>query len=70
VKNTVHNGEVIKSYEDDKPFPSYLVLGNIKEKALHVVVAHDEQTATLTVITAYLPSLSLWEKDFKNKKTI
>ena len=38
--NVIMHGEIIKQYEDDKPFPSCLLLGmSVNGKYLHVVVA-------------------------------
>lgn len=39
----IMQGEIIKQYEDDKPFPSCLLLGmSINGRYLHVVVASDK----------------------------
>ena len=67
VKNVIDNGEIIRQYEYDKPFPSCLVLGlAINGKMMHVVVSHDGESIYL--ITAYYPSTEIWEPDFKTKK--
>ena len=64
IKNTILNGEIIKQYEDDKPFPSCLVLGlSLKNKFLHVVLSTD-----IYIITAYYPSLSEWYEGFKVRR--
>ena len=53
--NVIMHGEIIKQYEDDKPFPSCLLLGmSVNGKYLHVVVASD--TINLHIITAYYPN--------------
>ena len=67
VESVIENGEIIESYEDDKPYPSFLVLGWVEDIALHVVYAHDEQGDTI-VITAYKPSPLKWENDLKTRK--
>ena len=65
--NVVMHGEIIKQYEDDKPFPSCLLLGmSINDRYLHVVVASDN--INLHIITAYYPSIDEWEPDFKTRK--
>ena len=65
--HVIMNGEIIRQYEDDKPFPSCLLLGMlIKDKYLHVVVASDN--IHLHIITAYYPNEDEWEPDFKTRK--
>ena len=41
------------------PYLSYLVLGYVAERAIHVVYSIDEQD-NLIVITIYEPSLDIW----------
>ncbi|MEA2047841.1 MAG: DUF4258 domain-containing protein [Campylobacterota bacterium] len=67
VEEVVERGEIIESYEDDKPYPSFLVLGDCDGLALHVVYAKDEK-GNIIVITAYNPSLSKWQSDLKTRK--
>jgi len=63
----IAEGEIIKRYEDDKPFPSCLILGMaVNDRYLHVVVSHD--TDFIYLITAYYPSEQVWESDFKTRK--
>ena len=65
--NVIMYGEIIKQYEDDKPFPSCLLLGmSIDNRYLHVVVASDN--INLHIITAYYPNSDEWEPDFKTRK--
>ena len=67
VQKVIADGEIIKQYEDDKPYPSCLILGlNIEGRILHVVVSHNEESIYL--ITAYYPDLSIWNDNFKNKR--
>ena len=68
VRFVIDNGETIKEYTDDKPFPSKLILGFTNKRALHVVLANDLEQETCYVITAYFPDAGLWDKDFKSKK--
>ena len=67
IKSTIMTGEVIRQYEDDKPFPSCLVLGlsNIG-RYIHVVTSIDNDF--LNIITAYYPDENQWEVDFKSKR--
>lgn len=63
----IDSGEIIKQYEDDKPFPSCLVLGaSVGGEYIHVVVSHDSDW--LYLITAYHPDSDAWEPDFKTRK--
>lgn len=65
--NVIMHGEIIKQYEDDKPFPSCLLLGmSINDRYMHVVVASDH--VNLQIITAYYPNIDEWEPDFKTRK--
>lgn len=65
--NVIMHGEILKQYEDDKPFPSCLLLGmSINGRYLHVVVASDN--INLHIITAYYPNADEWEPDFKTRK--
>ena len=67
VRHIVENGEVIREYVDDTPFPSKLLLGWIEKCPLHVVAADDNDDQTI-IITAYEPNPAIWESDFKTKK--
>ncbi len=63
----IDKGKIIKQYEDDKPFPSCLILGTaIDGEYIHVVASHDSEWIYL--ITAYYPDADIWEPDFKTKK--
>ena len=67
VQSAIRTGEVIKQYEDDKPFPSCLLLGRAeKEIKIHVVASIDNEI--LYVITAYQPDENEWELDLKTRK--
>lgn len=63
----IDTGEIIKQYEDDKPFPSCLILGaDVDGEYIHVVVSHDSEWIYL--ITAYHPDADVWEPDLKTRK--
>ena len=63
----IETGEIIKQYEEDKPFPSCLIVGmSINNKYLHVVVRMNNNYIHL--ITEYFPNLEQWEPDFKTRK--
>lgn len=61
------NGRIIKSYPEEKPFPSYLVLGVVNNRILHVVVSSDD-SENCYIITAYQPEAGMWNEDFTSKK--
>ena len=54
LQEAIQTGEVIKQYEDDRPFPSCLVLGSTEQnKLIHIVISID--SGYLYIITAYFP---------------
>lgn len=68
VEEAVKNGKVIESYADDKPYPSFLVLGyenQNPDKALHVVYAQNEEN--IIVITAYRPDKTKWTDGYQRR---
>lgn len=68
VEMVIKQGEVIKSYLDDKPYPSFLILGFSKEIAIHLVVAKNIVLNECVVVTAYIPDPAIWMEDFKIKR--
>ena len=68
VRDVLLQGEQIREYADDKPFPSALFLGYVAAKPLHVVAACDETNSQAFVITAYEPSLDIFEADYRAKR--
>ncbi len=68
VEFTIKNGKIIEEYLDDKPYPSFLVLGfedNSQEKPIHVVFAKNE--GEFIVITTYRPEKSKWANNFHTR---
>lgn len=68
VIGVLNHGEIINIYDNDRPFPSVLLLGLSESRPLHVVVSFDETQGIFFVITAYEPDLNIFEADFKTKK--
>lgn len=68
VRSVLCDGEEISSYPDDTPYPSCVMLGFVEGRAVHVVVAQEENTRTCYVITVYRPNPDLWESDFKRRR--
>jgi hypothetical protein len=63
-----HACEVIEKYIDDKPYPSFLVLGYENEdklKPIHVVFAKNDEE--IIIITAYRPDKKKWSNDYKQR---
>jgi hypothetical protein len=69
IRNIIESGEVIVEYPDDKPYPSYVMLGFINDRAIHAVVATDLDRRKCCVITVYLPDPELWTNDFRTRRT-
>jgi hypothetical protein len=64
----IMEGEIIEDYPRDKPFPSCLVFGLIRQKPLHVVISLDEEEEMAYIITVYKPSLDKFESDYKTRR--
>ena len=69
IKTAICNGEIIRHYEDDLPFPSCLVLG-LAESNNHIHVVASIDNDYLHIITAYYPDINVWEADFKTKRKV
>ncbi len=68
VKKILLKGAIIEQYPDDKPVPSVLILGWIKDRPLHAVVAFDNKR--IFVITVYEPDQNYFQSDFKTRKKV
>lgn len=68
VEYAIDSGQIIRNYPDDKPYPSCLVIGYLKEKITHVVIAFNSNKEECIIITAYVPDPEIWNKDLKSKK--
>lgn len=68
VQQAIDQGEVIKDYVDDKPYPSQLILLNVGPKPLHVVVAKSDTSNQWILITAYYPDKRLWHNDYRTRR--
>lgn len=70
VFDSISSGEVIETYTEDRPFPSYLVSGHGGGKPLHVVLAFDDSEEIVFIITVYTPSAAQWQSDWKTRRGI
>lgn len=68
ITSIIENNEVINEYPNDKPYPSFLLLGYINSRAIHVVLGRNIPENLCIVITAYEPTLDIWENDYKRKR--
>jgi hypothetical protein len=67
VEATIKTGEIINEYPDDDPFKSWLVLGFIGKRPIHVVLSQDIE-GNCIIITTYVPDNKIWNVGFKTKK--
>lgn len=68
VLGIIRSGEVIADYPDDSPYPSCLLLGLVRGRPVHIVLAHDRETDTAVVVTAYEPDPGLWNDGFRTRR--
>ena len=68
IKSVIKNGTIIKTYPDDTPYPSRLILGFDEERPIHVVSAYSSENDTEYVITVYEPDSSKWSDDFTERR--
>ncbi len=68
VEEVVKNGEIIKFYASDKPYPSYLLLKFVNGRPIHFVIAQKSEDGKCIVITCYEPTYEIWEMGFKQKR--
>lgn len=68
VLKVILEGEVIKDYPEDKPFPSSLIFKMIESEPYHVVVSFDIESRKAYIITVYEPTLDKFEPDFKTRR--
>ena len=68
VRDVLLNGRRIRDYAENRPFPSALFFGYINDRPLHVAAACDERNRLAFVITAYEPSLDVFEADYQTRR--
>ncbi|VVB55981.1 Uncharacterised protein [uncultured archaeon] len=58
---SVLTGKIIEDYQDDKPYPSCLIYGNLfNGEPVHSVWAYNLDTKWAVMITVYRPDPSKW----------
>jgi len=68
VFNAISNGKIIETYPDIKPYPGYLMFGQVDEKMLHIVISWDEDANSAYVITVYVPDVDHFQENGKTRK--
>ena len=68
VSQALHHAEVIERYPKDFPYPSYLMLGWVNARPIHVVAADNQEARETIIITVYEPDLIKWEEGFKRRR--
>lgn len=68
VRDIVENGKIIAKYEDDKPYPSRLMLGWRGIRPVHVVVASNQNENEDIIVTVYEPDAMMWDELFEKKR--
>ena len=67
VRYALETGEVIEEYPDDTPYPSRLILGCYRGRAIHVVAANNSIDREIIIITVYEPDPSEWDSDCRKR---
>jgi len=70
VESIIQSGTIITRYDDDKPFPSYLVMDFDADQPWHVVysIQDTEHGMFAHVITEYQPDPLEWDGSFTRRK--
>ena len=68
VVKAIGSGQIIASYLDEQPHPSFLLLDFSENTPIHVVLAQDQEDNSCIVITAYIPDKALWANNFKKRR--
>ena len=61
-------GKIIEQYDDDYPFPSFLIAYISEKRPLHVLVSYDEESHICYIITAYEPDARYFESDMITRR--
>jgi len=61
IYSSVFQGEVIEDYQNDKPYPSCLIMGkNFSDEPIHSVWAYNPENQWAVLITVYRPDPKRW----------
>jgi hypothetical protein len=64
----IASGKIIFEYPDDIPYPSYLILGFLKDRPIHVVLSIEPEDRICHIVTVYQPNPRLWSPDFNLRR--
>jgi hypothetical protein len=67
VFESVLGGEILEEYQDDRPYPSCLVLDISKDEPVHSVWAYNSKTGWAVLVTVYRPTPDRWI-DWRTRK--
>ncbi|MDT8301591.1 MAG: DUF4258 domain-containing protein [Sedimentisphaerales bacterium] len=70
ILSSANRYEIIEEYPEDKYLPSCLVYAEYEKKIIHIQIAMDFENESITIVTAYKPTLDKWEKDLKTRRTL
>jgi hypothetical protein len=68
VHSVLLSGELIESYPDDVPYPSYLLIGWCGSRPVHIFAADNAAFCETIIITVYEPDLTNWENGFTRRR--
>ena len=68
VKTVITYGDVIEENLNDTPFPSYLILGFVEGKPIHVVFSYNKSNRTGYVVTTYIPNKQIWTNNYTKRR--
>lgn len=68
ILSSIDTYEIIEEYPEDKYLPSYLIYAKFEELIIHILIAVDIEGDSVTIVTAYKPTLDKWEADFKMRR--
>ena len=63
VKHVISEGEIIEEYLEDEPYPSFLLYNCVNNRPIHVLIAYDDTSNMVYVITVYEPDSKHFELD-------
>jgi len=68
-RTVLQKGDVIEARADDLPYPSRLVLGFSKQRAIHIVAADNHAERETIVITVYEPDPKRWDSTLRKRRS-
>ncbi|MBI3161542.1 MAG: DUF4258 domain-containing protein [Chloroflexi bacterium] len=67
VRRALEARDVLEDYSDEMPQPGCLILGFMGKRPFHVV-ASENLTGEVIVVTVYLPDANNWGRDFRSRR--